>query len=141
VKPGGAVGGARVFREKEKHGSSARVSRRNRWLNRAVKQLANGAIGVGKGERESCIGEKVEGRVKKVGLREVQLRDRGSSAIPFPYVRATRINCPDYFARRSRNFCYALREKSDEIVFRGWKEKIRSVYVISESKFITIEDI
>lgn len=51
-EPGGAVGGARVFREKEKHGSSARVSRRNRWLNRAVKQLASGARGVGKGGRE-----------------------------------------------------------------------------------------
>jgi len=65
VKPGGAVGGARVFREKEKHGSSARVSRRNRWLNRAVKQLANGAIGVGKGERERV----ASGRKSREGLK------------------------------------------------------------------------
>jgi hypothetical protein len=42
-----SVGGARVFREKEKRGSSARVSRRNRWLNRAVKQLASSARGMG----------------------------------------------------------------------------------------------
>lgn len=81
---GGAVGGARVFREKEKRGSSARVSRRNRWLNRAVKQLAKRrerGRGVGEErEREGCIGEEVKGRVKKVGLREVQSRDRGFSA-------------------------------------------------------------
>lgn len=42
--------GARVFREKEKRGSSARVSRRNRWLNRAVKQLARR----GGGSRGGC---------------------------------------------------------------------------------------
>lgn len=46
-----SVGGARVFREKEKRGSSARVSRRNRWLNRAVKQLASSARGMRAGER------------------------------------------------------------------------------------------
>lgn len=63
-----SVGGARVFREKEKRGSSARVSRRNRWLNRAVKQLASSARGMG---RRGARG-KIEGRVKKVGLRKVQ---------------------------------------------------------------------
>lgn len=95
---GGAVGGARVFRKKEKRESSARVSRRNRWLNRAVKQLAKRRERGRGREREGCIGEEVEGRVKKVGLREVQSRDRGFSAphslFPpslFPYARATRI--------------------------------------------------
>lgn len=54
-----------------------------------------------------CIGEEAEGRVKKVGLREVQSRDRGSSGAPsrpFPYALAQhelRINCPDYSARRA----------------------------------------
>lgn len=47
------MGGARVFREKEKRGSSARVSRRNRWLNRAVKQFASDTTGVNRaGSRE-----------------------------------------------------------------------------------------
>lgn len=88
----GAVGGARVFREKEKRGSSARVSRCNRWLNRAVKQLASGARG------GVASGEEVEGRVKKVGLREVQSRDRGSSAL-----RPCPPPAPSSLSLRSRN--------------------------------------
>lgn len=88
----GAVGGARVFREKEKRGSSARVSWCNRWLNSAVKQLASGARG------GVASGEEVEGRVKKVGLREVQSRDRGSSALrPSPSLS------PSFLSLRSRN--------------------------------------
>jgi len=119
---GCAVAGARVFREKEKRGSSARVSpRRNRWLNRAVKQLARhgaawrGATGEGEGVLlllrigDAGRGERgqdgVEGRIEEVrtsrgaGARDRAAPIRSSPLLPpraFPYARAqhrARINC------------------------------------------------
>lgn len=89
----GMRSGARVFREKEKRGSSARVSRRNRWLNRAVKQFVARGVNRGGG------GEKV--RVGKVGLSAAKC-EQGVPLLPYAHA-ISQVNCLDYLTHLCHN--------------------------------------